>query len=156
MLEEVITKNNELLAEVLTVLKDINNSLKVFQISTTTQPQPQLKPGQVQVESVPVSRQEPAPVQAPAQATGSVPQPQEPKEEPKPEPVQAPTPVPECAPPKTFTLDEIRAHCVTAGTKGRTDVVVNFLARKGVQKLTQLDPSFYNELYTTLQNEGVI
>ena len=152
MLEEVITKNNELLAEVLTVLKDINNSLKVFQISTTTKPQ--LKPGQVEI--VPMSRQEPAPVQAPAQATGSVPQPQEPKEEPKPEPVQAPTPVPECAPPKAFTLDEIRAHCVTAGTKGRTDVVVNFLARKGVQKLTQLDPSFYNELYTTLQNEGVI
>lgn len=147
MLEEVITKNNELLAEVLTVLKDINNSLKVFQISTTTQPQPQLNPGQVQVESVPVSRQEPAPVQAPAPE----PQPQQ-----EPEPVQAPTPVPECAPPKTFTLDEIRAHCVTAGTKGRTDVVVNFLARKGVQKLTQLDPSFYNELYTTLQNEGVI
>lgn len=145
MLEEVITKNNELLAEVLTVLKDINNSLKVFQISTTTEPQ--LKPGQVQVESVPVSRQELAPVQAPAPE----PQPQQ-----EPEPVQAPTPVSECAPPKDFTLDEIRAHCVTAGTKGRTDVVVNFLARKGVQKLTQLDPSFYNELYTTLQNEGVI
>lgn len=145
MLEEVITKNNELLAEVLTVLKDINNSLKVFQISTTTQPQ--LNPGQVQVESVPVSRQEPAPVQAPAPE----PQPQQ-----EPEPVQAPTPVSECVPPKDFTLDEIRAHCVTAGTKGRTDVVVNFLARKGVQKLTQLDPSFYNELYTTLQQEGVI
>lgn len=143
MLEEVITKNNELLAEVLTVLKDINNSLKVFQISTTTEPQ--LKPGQV--EFVPLSRQEPAPVQAPAPE----PQPQQ-----EPEPVQAPTPVSECAPPKDFTLDEIRAHCVTAGTKGRTDVVVNFLARKGVQKLTQLDPSFYNELYTTLQNEGVI
>lgn len=154
MLEEVITKNNELLAEVLTVLKDINNSLKAFQISTTTKPQ--LNPGQVQVESVPVSRQEPAPVQAPAQVMGAVPQPQEPKEEPKLEPVQAPTPVSECVPPKDFTLDEIRAHCVTAGTKGRTDVVVNFLARKGVQKLTQLDPSFYNELYTTLQNEGVI
>ena len=145
MLEEVISKNNELLAEVLTVLKDINNSLKVFQISTTAQPQ--LNPGQVQVESVPVSRQEPAPVQAPAPE----PQPQQ-----EPEPVQAPTPVSECASPKAFTLDEIRAHCVTAGTKGRTDVVVNFLARKGVQKLTQLDPSFYNELYTTLQNEGVI
>lgn len=143
MLEEVITKNNELLAEVLTVLKDINNSLKVFQISTTTTPQ--LKPGQVEI--VPMSRQEPAPVQAPAPE----PQPQQ-----EPEPVQAPTPVSECAPPKAFTLDEIRAHCVTAGTKGRTDVVVNFLARKGVQKLTQLDPSFYNELYTTLQNEGVI
>lgn len=143
MLEEVITKNNELLAEVLTVLKDINNSLKAFQISTTTQPQ--LKPGQV--EFVPVTQQEPVFVQAPAPE----PQPQQ-----EPEPVQAPTPVSECAPPKTFTLDEIRAHCVTAGTKGRTDVVVNFLARKGVQKLTQLDPSFYNELYTTLQNEGVI
>lgn len=148
MLEEVITKNNELLAEVLTVLKDINNSLKVFQISTTTKSQ--LKPGQV--EFVPVTQQEPVFVQAPAQAMGSVPQPQEPKEEPKPEQPS----VPECAPPKDFTLDEIRAHCVTAGTKGRTDVVVNFLARKGVQKLTQLDPSFYNELYTTLQNEGVI
>lgn len=145
MLEEVITKNNELLAEVLTVLKDINNSLKVFQISTTTQPQ--LKPGQV--EFVPVSQQEPVFVQAPA------PEPQ-PQPQQEPEPVQAPTPVSECAPPKDFTLDEIRAHCVTAGTKGRTDVVVNFLARKGVQKLTQLDPSFYNELYTTLQNEGVI
>lgn len=143
MLEEVITKNNELLAEVLTVLKDINNSLKVFQISTTTKPQ--LKPGQV--EFAPVSQQEPVFVQAPAPE----PQPQQ-----EPEPVQAPTPVSECAPPKAFTLDEIRAHCVTAGTKGRTDVVVNFLARKGVQKLTQLDPSFYNELYTTLQNEGVI
>jgi hypothetical protein len=145
MLEEVITKNNELLAEVLTVLKDINNSLKVFQISTTTKPQPQLKPGQV--EFVPVSQQELVLVQAPAPE----PQPQQ-----EPEPVQAPTPVSECAPPKDFTLDEIRAHCVTAGTKGRTDVVVNFLARKGVQKLTQLDPSFYNELYTTLQQEGVI
>ena len=151
MLEEVITKNNELLAEVLTVLKDINNSLKVFQISTTTEPQtkPQLKPGQV--EFVPVAQQEPVFVQAPAPE----PQPQ-PQSQQEPEPVQAPTPVSECVPPKDFTLDEIRAHCVTAGTKGRTDVVVNFLARKGVQKLTQLDPSFYNELYTTLQNEGVI
>lgn len=138
MLEEVITKNNELLAEVLTVLKDINNNLKDVKITTT------LKGIQITTTA--------QPQQAPAQAMGSVPQPQEPKEEPKPEQ----PPVSECAPPKDFTLDEIRAHCVTAGTKGRTDVVVNFLARKGVQKLTQLDPSFYNELYTTLQNEGVI
>lgn len=138
MLEEVISKNNELLAEVLTVLKDINNNLKDVKITTT------LKGVQITTTA--------QPQQAPAQAMGSVPQPQEPKEEPKPER----PPVPECAPPKDFTLDEIRAHCVTAGTKGRTDVVVNFLARKGVQKLTQLDPSFYNELYTTLQNEGVI
>lgn len=134
MLEEVINQNNELLAEVLTVLKDINNTLKGVQITTT------------------------APVkQEPAQVVELAPAPKaEPKEEPKPEPVQVPPPVSEYTPPKAFTLDEIRAHCVTAGTKGRTDVVVNFLARKGVQKLTQLDPSFYNELYTTLQNEGVI
>lgn len=146
MLEEVISKNNELLAEVLTVLKDINNNLKDVKITTT------LKGIQITTTA--------QPQQAPAQATGSVPQPQEPKEEPKeepkPEPLPEQPPVSECAPPKAFTLDEIRAHCVTAGTKGRTDVVVNFLARKGVQKLTQLDPSFYNELYTTLQNEGVI
>lgn len=132
MLEEVINQNNELLAEVLTVLKDINNNLKRVNL-TTTAPTKQ-EPAQV-VELAPT----PAP-----------------KEEPKPEPVQVPPPVSEYTPPKTFTLGEIRAHCVIAGTKGRTDVVVNFLAKKGVQKLTQLDPSFYNELYTTLQNEGAI
>lgn len=132
MLEEVINQNNELLAEVLTVLKDINNTLKGVQI-TTTAPVKQ-EPVQV-VELVPTSV---------------------PKDEPKPELVQVPPPVSEYAPPKTFTLEEIRARCVTAGTKGRTDVVVNFLAKKGVQKLTQLDPSFYNELYSTLQKEGVI
>lgn len=132
MLEEVINQNNELLAEVLTVLKDINNTLKDVQI-TTTAPVKQ-EPVQV-VELVPTTA---------------------PKDEPKPEPVQVPPPVSEYTPPKAFTLEEIRAHCVTAGTKGRADVVVNFLAKKGVQKLTQLDPSFYNELYSTLQNEGVI
>ena len=47
---------------------------------------------------------------------------------------------------KGYTVEELRKMCIDAATAGKTQEVCDFLASKGVKKLTQLDPQYYNEL----------
>lgn len=47
---------------------------------------------------------------------------------------------------KSYTVEELRKMCIDAATAGKTQEVCDFLASKGVKKLTQLDPQYYNEL----------
>lgn len=47
---------------------------------------------------------------------------------------------------KSYTVEELRKMCIDAATAGKTQDVCDFLASKGVKKLTQLDPQYYNEL----------
>ena len=47
---------------------------------------------------------------------------------------------------KRYTVEELRKMCIDAATAGKTQEVCDFLASKGVKKLTQLDPQYYNEL----------
>lgn len=47
---------------------------------------------------------------------------------------------------KSYTVEELRKMCIDAATAGKTQEVCDFLASKGVKKLTQLAPQYYNEL----------
>ena len=47
---------------------------------------------------------------------------------------------------KSYTVEELRKMCIDAATAGKTQEVCDFLASKGVKKLTQLDAQYYNEL----------
>ena len=69
-----------------------------------------------------------------------------------PAPVATGTP----APTPAMTLEEVRNICTTAGAKGFTAVVVEFLAGQGVKKLNDLNPAMYPALIEFLKSKGAI
>lgn len=69
-----------------------------------------------------------------------------------PAPVATGTP----APTPAMTLEEVRNICTTAGAKGFTAVVVEFLAGQGVKKLNDLNPAMYPALIDFLKTKGAI
>lgn len=122
MLEEQLSKNNELLAKLISSIENLTNALNSNQVTTSS----------------------PAPTSAPVVENATT------------EEAPAKEVAPAVEEAKTFTLAEIRSVCVKAGENGHTDVVVSFLESKGVKKLTELDPSFYVELYNYLSAKGVL
>lgn len=73
-----------------------------------------------------------------------------------PAPVATGTPAPTPAPTPAMTLEEVRNICTTAGAKGFTAVVVEFLAGQGVKKLNDLNPAMYPALIDFLKTKGAI
>lgn len=79
-----------------------------------------------------------------------------------PAPAPAPAPVANnatTAPAPTqpaMTLEELRNICVTAGAKGFTGAVVEFLTGQGVKKINDLNPAMYPALIDFLKSKGAI
>lgn len=69
-----------------------------------------------------------------------------------PAPVATGTP----APTPAMTLEELRNICVTAGAKGFTGAVVEFLTGQGVKKINDLNPAMYPALIDFLKSKGAI
>lgn len=55
-----------------------------------------------------------------------------------------------------MTLEELRNICVTAGAKGFTGAVVEFLTGQGVKKINDLNPAMYPALIDFLKSKGAI
>lgn len=78
---------------------------------------------------------------------------------PAPAPV-APAPAPAPAEPApaqpAMTLEQLRGYCATAGANGHTQDVIDFLRDRGLKRVSELQPSQYEELLAYLKNKGAL
>lgn len=78
---------------------------------------------------------------------------------PAPAPV-APAPAPAPAEPApaqpAMTLEQLRGYCATAGANGHTQDVIDFLRDRGLKRVSELQPSQYEELLAYLKDKGAL
>lgn len=76
---------------------------------------------------------------------------------PAPAPAPAPAPTPEAPSAKpAMTLEQLRGYCATAGANGHTQDVIDFLRDRGLKRVSELQPTQYEELLAYLKDKGAL
>ena len=71
-------------------------------------------------------------------------------------PAPAPAPAEPAPAQPAMTLEQLRGYCATAGANGHTQDVIDFLRDRGLKRVSELQPSQYEELLAYLKDKGAL